>query len=221
MVKILAEPNVMAISGQEGSFMAGGKIYIPVSQNNQNGNVTITLEEKEFGVVAQLHTHGARWRAHQPRDVSPEVSELNREGVGISAPGIDRPGHAALVHVAPRRDDRAADGRAELRDRRPDQEQLVDQHQRLPGARRTAGLGALFRSTDFPTDARNWSSSITPRLVKPLPAEYSLPTDRYQRAEPHRPLHQRKLEGQPPAPDSNPAARRPGARTPSGGFQVK
>ena len=46
LVKILAEPNVLAISGQEGSFLAGGKFYIPVSQNNDR----ITLEEKEFGV---------------------------------------------------------------------------------------------------------------------------------------------------------------------------
>jgi pilus assembly protein CpaC len=46
LVRVLAEPNVMAISGQEGSFLAGGKFYIPVAQDNNR----ITLEEKEFGV---------------------------------------------------------------------------------------------------------------------------------------------------------------------------
>ncbi|WP_229414877.1 type II and III secretion system protein family protein, partial [Massilia aurea] len=46
LVRILAEPNVLAISGQEGSFLAGGKFYIPVSQDDDR----VTLEEKEFGI---------------------------------------------------------------------------------------------------------------------------------------------------------------------------
>ena len=37
LVKMLAEPTVMAISGQEASFLAGGKIFIPVSQTNTGG----------------------------------------------------------------------------------------------------------------------------------------------------------------------------------------
>ncbi len=41
LVRILAEPNVMAISGQEGSFLAGGKFFIPVAQDNNK----VTLEE--------------------------------------------------------------------------------------------------------------------------------------------------------------------------------
>jgi pilus assembly protein CpaC len=44
LVKVLAEPNIMAISGQEAS-LAGGKIFIPVSQTNNGGVPTITLEE--------------------------------------------------------------------------------------------------------------------------------------------------------------------------------
>src|SRR3990167_8521457 len=50
LVKILAEPNIVAISGQEASFLAGGKIFIPVARSNDAGGTTITLEEKEFGV---------------------------------------------------------------------------------------------------------------------------------------------------------------------------
>ncbi|HEU4373986.1 MAG TPA: pilus assembly protein N-terminal domain-containing protein, partial [Telluria sp.] len=34
LVRMLAEPTVMALSGQEGSFLAGGKIFIPVAQDN-------------------------------------------------------------------------------------------------------------------------------------------------------------------------------------------
>ncbi|MES2500319.1 MAG: pilus assembly protein N-terminal domain-containing protein, partial [Pseudomonadota bacterium] len=80
LIKILAEPSIMAISGQEGSFLAGGTIFIPVSQNNNNGIPTITLEEKEFGVgVKFTPTVLAGGRINLR--VSPEVSELNREGV--------------------------------------------------------------------------------------------------------------------------------------------
>ena len=45
LVKILAEPTIMAMSGQEGAFLAGGKIFIPVAQAS-TGGTTITLEEK-------------------------------------------------------------------------------------------------------------------------------------------------------------------------------
>jgi len=53
LIKILAEPTLMAISGQEASFLAGGKIFIPVAQGS-GGTATITLEEKEYGVAVKF-----------------------------------------------------------------------------------------------------------------------------------------------------------------------
>ena len=52
LVRVLAEPNIMAISGQSASFLSGGKIFIPVSQSTGSGSngTTIGLEEKEFGI---------------------------------------------------------------------------------------------------------------------------------------------------------------------------
>jgi pilus assembly protein CpaC len=50
LLRVLAEPNIMAISGQTASFLSGGKIFIPVAQSREAGGTTITLEEKEFGV---------------------------------------------------------------------------------------------------------------------------------------------------------------------------
>ena len=55
----------------------------------------------------------------------------------------------------------------------------IDQHQGVPLPGRTAGVGALFRSTEFQTDRSELVFVITPRLVKPLPAGYRLPTDDY------------------------------------------
>src|SRR5207249_3277512 len=88
LVKVLAEPTIMAISGQEASFLAGGKIFIPVSQSNNGGTPTITLEEKEFGVAVKFTPtvlEGGRINLK----VAPEVSELNKEGVGITATGVN------------------------------------------------------------------------------------------------------------------------------------
>ena len=48
---MLAEPNLIAISGQEASFLAGGEFPIPVPQGGGgSGGTAITVEYKQFGV---------------------------------------------------------------------------------------------------------------------------------------------------------------------------
>jgi pilus assembly protein CpaC len=49
IVRVLAEPNIMAICGLAASFLSGGKIFIPVAQSNATGGSTITLEERNSG----------------------------------------------------------------------------------------------------------------------------------------------------------------------------
>ena len=80
ILKILAEPNIVAISGQEGSFLAGGKIFIPVARTDGvSGVPVITLEEKEFGVGLKFTpTVLDGGRIHLK--VAPEVSELSQTG---------------------------------------------------------------------------------------------------------------------------------------------
>ena len=102
LVKILAEPNIMAISGQEGSFLAGGKIFIPVAQSGNGAAASITLEEKEFGIGLRFTPtvlDGGRINLK----VAPEVSELSREGVGLTTPGAGLGGNAVLPFVTTRR----------------------------------------------------------------------------------------------------------------------
>ena len=91
-------------------------------------------------------------------------------------------------------------------------------------------IGALFRSTEFQTDKSELVFVITPRLVKPLPPTYALPTDNYTpptRSELHLQgrLEGRQAEGQPRgnAAPATPAAASPpaDASAPAGGFQVK
>jgi len=172
LVRILAEPTVMAISGQEGSFLAGGKIFIPVAQDNNK----VTLEEKEFGVGLRFTPTvlaGGRINLR----VAPEVSELSREGIGISAVGVS--GAALLPLITTRR----AATTVELFDGQSFaiggliKNTQTSNINGLPILGELPVLGALFRSTDFQHDRTELLFVVTPRLVQPLPAGYALPTD--------------------------------------------
>ena len=180
LVKILAEPSIMAISGQEGSFLAGGTIFIPVAQNNNNGIPTITLEEKEFGIgVKFTPTVLAGGRINLR--VSPEVSDLNREGIGITATGIS--GTAILPSFTTRR----ASTTVQLLDGQSFaiggliKNNTTASIKAFPILGEIPIIGALFRSTDFQKDKTELIFVVTPHLVKPLATNQTvrLPTDRF------------------------------------------
>jgi pilus assembly protein CpaC len=170
---------VMALSGQTGSFLAGGKVFIPVAQDNgTTGNRTVTLEEKEFGVSLRFTpTVLGNGRIHLR--VRPEVSELNREGIGIVASGTA--GTAVLPSFTARR----AETTVQLMDgqsfaiggliRNNDTTSI----KAFPFLGELPVIGALFRSTQFQNDRSELVFVITPRLVRPLPPEFRLPTDGY------------------------------------------
>src|SRR4029450_12531087 len=51
LLKILAEPNLVAMNGQQASFLAGGEFPVPVPQAGASGSPpTITVIFKQFGV---------------------------------------------------------------------------------------------------------------------------------------------------------------------------
>jgi pilus assembly protein CpaC len=173
LVRILAEPNVLAISGQEGSFLAGGKFYIPVSQDDDR----VTLEEKEFGVGVRF-TPTVLSGGRINLKVAPEVSELSREGIGITATGVA--GTAIMPLVTTRR----ASTTVQLYDGQSFaigglvRNNLIANMKGLPGLGDVPVLGALFRSTDFQEDRTELVFVITARLVKPLASgSHVLPTD--------------------------------------------
>ena len=150
MVKILAEPTVMAISGQKGSFLAGGKIFIPVAQERHRRRAP------------------SRWRKSSSASRSgflPTVLDGGRINLEVAsrcpsstarASASPRPASAGWRCCPPSRrgaqDDGAADGWPELRDRRPDQEQHHDNIKAFPFLGELPIVGALFRSTEFQTD---------------------------------------------------------------------
>ncbi|MEG0882776.1 MAG: type II and III secretion system protein family protein [Janthinobacterium sp.] len=178
LVKILAEPTIMAISGQEASFLAGGKVFIPVSQNNNGGTPTITLEEKEYGVAVKFTPtvlDGGRINLK----VAPEVSELNKDGIGLSAGGTN------ATALLPSFTTRRAATTVQLFDGQSFaiggliKNNVTTNIKALPMLGEIPVLGALFRSSDFQSDRSELVFIVTPHLVKPLPAVPALPTDGY------------------------------------------
>jgi len=179
LVKILAEPTVMAVSGQEASFLAGGKIFIPVAQSSLSGTSNITLEEKEYGVAVKfMPTVLAGGRINLR--VAPEVSELNRDGIGISSNGSGS-GSVILPSFTTRR----AATTVQLQDGESFaiggliRNNVTSDIQRFPFLGDLPVLGTLFRSSEFQNDRTELVFIVTPHLAKPLPAAPRLPTDDY------------------------------------------
>ena len=219
LVRVLAEPNVMAISGQEGTFLVGGKFYIPVAQDNNR----VTLEEKEFGVGLRF-TPTVLGGGRINLRVAPEVSELSRDGIGISVTGFS--GTAIMPVVTTRR----ATTTVQLYDGQSFaiggliKSNLVANLKGIPVLGELPVLGALFRSTDYQQDRTELVFVITAHLVKPLSGNgYQLPTDKV--GEPSRAavMLGGQLEGPPPPATTAASARAP-ATPPTqsaGGFELK
>ncbi len=178
LIKVLAEPTVMAVSGQEASFLAGGTIFIPVAQNNLSGTNTITLEEKQYGVAVKFTPTvlaGGRINLR----VAPEVSELNREGIGISVSGSN------ATAILPAFTTRRATTTVQLQDGESFaiggliRNNVTSNIKRFPFLGDVPVLGTLFRSSDFQNDRTELVFIVTPHLAKPLPAAPRLPTDDY------------------------------------------
>lgn len=176
VIKILAEPTIVSVSGQEASFLAGGKVFIPVARSNEGSGTTITLEEKEFGI-------GVRFTPIVLDDdlihlrVAPEVSELSRTG----SPFVSSAGVSAVL---PSFTTRRAQTTVQLHDGQSlviaglIKDNVAQNVSRFPFLGELPILGALFRSTEFQSDRTELVFLITPRLVKPLqPGTAKLPTD--------------------------------------------
>jgi len=177
LVKVLAEPSIVAISGQEASFLAGGKIFIPVARDSGLGTATITLEEKEFGVglkFTPVVLDGGRIHLK----VAPEVSELSQTG----SPFTTINGATAVL---PSFTTRRAQTSVQLMDGQSlaiaglIKNNVTETVSRFPVLGELPILGALFRSSEFQTDRTELMFLITPRLVKPLAGEVALPTDSF------------------------------------------
>jgi len=170
-VTTLANPNLTAISGETGSFLAGGEIPIPISQ----GLGAVSVEYKQYG-ISLSYTPTVLADGRISLRVRPEVSELTSAGaVQISGTTI------------PALTTRRAETTVELGSGQSmmiggliqnTHNNSIDQ---APGLGDVPVLGALFRSNAWQRGETELMIVITPYLVKPVNAnEIVLPTDGYQ-----------------------------------------
>jgi len=168
LVTILAEPNLVAVSGETASFLAGGEFPYPVPQ--QLGNITVDF--KQYGISLAFTPTVLEGRLISMR-VRPEVSELDPT-TGISLAGINIPGILT----------RWAETTVELASGQTFaiagllQNQNTASISALPGLGDLPILGPLFRSNSFQRKESELVILITPYLSEPVSGkEMLLPTD--------------------------------------------
>jgi len=169
LVKILAKPTLMALSGQTASFLAGGEFPILVPEDYQ-----VTIEYKAFGISLSF-SPTVLSKNRISIKVAPEVSELDYS-IGVSylgylVPGLTTRKASTTVELA----DGQSFAIAGLLD-----ERIRDKISKFPLLGDIPVLGALFRSRDFQKNETELIIIATPHLVKPLDlAKQTLPTDFY------------------------------------------
>lgn len=178
LAKVLSEPNVVALSGQEASFLVGGEFPVPVAQAGSTTGSVITVEFKEFGVGLKFMPTVLTSQKINLR-LNAEVSEIDSSitatsfagGVAVNVPGIRVRRAGTTVEVA----DGQSFAIAGLLQN--DANNVINQ---LPGLGELPVLGTLFRSTDFQRKESELVVIVTPRLVKPVgPGQLKAPTDNF------------------------------------------
>jgi pilus assembly protein CpaC len=207
--KILAEPTLVARSGETASFLAGGEVPIPIAQGGAFGSITI--EFKKFGVgVAFTPTVLGPDRIHL--EVAPEVSEpdfsFGTEVDGTAVPGFVTRRAATSVELSDGQSFAIAGLLSDV---------VREAAAKYPLLGDIPVLGALFRSTRFQKNETELVIIVTPQLVKPLgPPPHPLPIDHFSEPTALEFYLLGALEGSRPPPVRASGARPPAP--PPGGF---
>ena len=177
VVTTLAEPTLVALSGETASFLAGGEFPIPVAQSNGGSGVgttsAITVEFKPFG-VSLAFTPTVLADGVINMEVAPEVSSIDPSASiiinNLRVPGLQT--RRARTTVELRDGESFALAGLIRRDFR-------DTIRQFPVLGSVPIIGALFRSTNFEREETELVIIVTPRLVKPVrAAAMKVPTDR-------------------------------------------
>ncbi len=153
----LAEPNLVAESGKEASFLAGGEFPIPVVQGSQAGSA-VSIQFKEFGVRLNFTPTVRGGRVHLK--VKPEVSTLDYAN-GVSLQGFRIPALST----------RRTETELELRDGQTFaiaglmNNQMNSTLQKIPGIGDIPILGHLFKSKAAQKSQTELVVMITPHIL--------------------------------------------------------
>ncbi|MBS3647180.1 type II and III secretion system protein family protein [Pseudaminobacter sp. 19-2017] len=169
VLKILAEPNLTAATGQTASFLAGGEIPIPIPQSQD----TVTAEYKPFGVSLNF-TPTIIGNNRIGLHVKPEVSTPSVSGTSLTVGGFNLPSFVV----------RRVDTTVEVASGQTFaiaglfQQTFSRDLDKVPVAGDIPVLGALFRSERFRKEETELVVLITPYLVEPVRHDLATPIDR-------------------------------------------
>jgi len=165
VVRTLAEPNLVALSGQEAKFLAGGEYPVPVAQDDN----TVTIEFKPFGIELNF----------TPRVVDGDVINLT---LNTAVSALDTANSFSDTPAFTRRE---ASTTVEMRDGESFaiagllRDDFQDLNSQVPWLGDIPILGALFRSADYKREQSELVIIISAHLVSPTRGEaLALPTDR-------------------------------------------
>jgi pilus assembly protein CpaC len=170
LIKILAEPTLISLSGQEAKFLAGGEFPIPVPQDFGR----TTIDYKEFGVALKF-TPTVLSNEKISMQIAPEVSELDFTNAiainGFLIPSITTRRVSTMIELG---DGQSFAIAGLLKD------DLREKVSKFPVLGDIPVLGSLFRSTSYNKNETELVVIVTPRLVKPLDmTKQTLPTDQF------------------------------------------
>ena len=178
-ITTLAEPTLIALSGETASFLAGGEFPVPTVQGGSGGagggnggGTAIAVEWKPFGVsLAFTPTVLADGVINMV--IAPEVSSIDPTASivisNLSIPGIQTRRAKTTLEI---RDGESFAMAGLLR------KDFQDTIRQVPLLGSIPIIGSLFRSTGFQHEETELVIIVTPRLVRPLPAgTLKAPTD--------------------------------------------
>jgi len=165
----LAEPNLLALDGQEASFLAGGEFPFPSIQGGANNNA-VTVEWREFGVRLRF-TPTVTNIGNIRLSIAPEVSALDFAG-GLSMGGFQIP--SILT--------RKAETEVELREGQHlaiaglIDNSIQENIDKLPFLGSIPILGTLFSSREMRQERTELLVIVTPKVVRPSDLPIPVPT---------------------------------------------
>jgi pilus assembly protein CpaC len=178
-ITTLAEPTLIALSGETASFLAGGEFPVPVVQNVGGGGggsgaaAAYTVEWKPFG-VSLAFTPTVLADGVINMIVAPEVSSIDPSASvvinNLSIPGLQTRRAKTTLEI---RDGESFAMAGLIR------RDFQDTIRQVPLLGSIPIIGTLFRSTGFQHEESELIIIVTPRLVRPVPAgTLKAPTDR-------------------------------------------
>jgi pilus assembly protein CpaC len=161
LLRVLAEPDLVAVSGETASFLAGGEFPIPVPQAGA-ANGAITIEFREFGVRVNFTPVVLAHQQIRLR-VAPEVSETDFSTAiqiqGFVVPGLTQRRVETTIEVGNGQTIAVAGLLSE---------QVRGIANRLPGIGEVPILGSLFRSVDYQRRQTELVVLVTPEIIAPM-----------------------------------------------------